>query len=435
MIAVIEQGIITGTVVAPPSKSVTQRAYAAALLLRGTTIIHNAGRSDDEEAALRVIQQLGAAVTERTERTEHTITIHSNGLSPVAAIIDCGESGLATRLFTPIAALGSMPLTITGRASLLRRPMEGFAAILPALGVTLTGFSGYLPLSMQGPLKPQYIRVDGSGGSQLISGLLFAFAYSATAPVTIEVTGLTSTPYIDLTLDMLAHFGRPVKQLYYRRFIIDPTLFTHAPTIEINVEADWSSAAYLLVAGAIAGNVTVSNLNAGSRQADRAILDVLRAAGAVPEINDQNITVRYAPLRAFEFDATHSPDLFPILAILAACCEGESSIRGVHRLFYKESNRVESITQMLQDFAVHYSVEDDTLFITGSAHLQGTVIDSYGDHRIVMAAAIGALRARGRVDIAPAQVVNKSYPGFFEDLVKIGGKCGFVEDEDNLHDI
>ena len=420
MKVVIEQGSISGNVTAPPSKSMTQRAYAAALLHKGTSIINNPGHSDDEESALQVIRQLGAKIVSQTDTR---IEITSNGVSPVSDTINCGESGLSARLFTPIAAISRQPISIEGTGTLLSRPMDGFLQVLKELNVALIGFNGYIPFTIRGPLQAKSFTVNASEGSQFLSGLLFAVSSCAKERVTIEVAGLESKPYIDLTLAVLTHFGKPITHKDYREFYIDPALFIQQDTVEINIEADWSSAAYLLVAGAIAGSITVQHLNITSRQADKAILDVLSNAGAGLIIDNSSITVNRSYLRAFDFDATHCPDLFPVLAILAACCSGESSMLGVHRLFHKESNRVESITEMLQDFAVPWSVEDDKLFITGVPHLHGTVIDSYHDHRIVMAAAVGALRAKGPVEISFAESVNKSYPGFFKDLILCGGNC------------
>ena len=425
MKAIIEPGNTHGTITAPPSKSMTQRAYAAALLHSGTTTIHNTGNSDDEAAALRLIQQLGAHFSLSDEGNRMVIT--SNGLIRASGDINCGESGLCARLFAPIAALSSDWVTITGTGTLLTRKMEGFAEVFATLGVAMNGFNGVLPLHMRGPMQARSFKLDASGGSQLLSGLLLAISSCAREAVCISVTGLKSRPYIDLTLEMLAHFGKPVAHRNYREFVVDPSLFTHQDHRAVTIEGDWSSAAYALVAAAIGGEITIQNLNTESLQADRAILGVLAAAGASVSSTADSVSVKRSLMHAFDFYATHCPDLFPALAILAACCEGESSIRGVHRLFNKESNRVESITQMLLDFAVPFSVEDDTLFVTGVHSLQGTVIDTYHDHRIVMAAAIGALRANGPVEIPGAEAVNKSYPAFFEDLILCGVRCNFID--------
>jgi 3-phosphoshikimate 1-carboxyvinyltransferase len=424
MRAIIEPGNIAGALNAPPSKSFTQRAYAAALLHHGTTIIHNAGNSTDERAALEIIQQLGAQVTIGSKQ----VTIISEGLRPLTGDINCGESGLAARLFTPIAALSDQRVTISGTGTLLQRPMEGFAEILSAFGISIDGFNGYLPVTLQGPLQPHDITIDASGGSQLLSGLLFALGTSANTPITLKVRNLKSRPYIDMTLQVLDQFGYNIEHNNYREFHIKPKVNNIGSTLSINVEADWSSAAFLLVAGAIAGSVTLNNLDMSSVQADRAVIDVLRMAGAEIRTAASGITVSQGTLHEFEFDATHSPDLFPVLAVLAACCEGESQIKGVHRLFSKESNRVESVTEMLFDFGVPFSVENDVLFVSGVESLQGTLIDSYHDHRIAMAAAVGALSAKSRVDILHAEAVNKSYPDFFRDLELCGGKCNFINE-------
>ena len=422
MQSTIEPGNISGTVTAPPSKSVTQRAYAAALLHNGRTIITNAGASDDEHAALGIIQQLGAKVI---AQTAGTIEIQSEGVVPVSDHINCGESGLAARLFTPIAALSDKPVSITGTGTLLSRPMQMFREFLPALNVDISGFNGCLPITVKGPLQALPVRINAEEGSQFLSGLLLAYGSIATAPVVIEVEGLKSKPYVDLTLDMMRHFGKPVPYHNYKKFDIDPSFFSYPATVEINVEGDWSSAAYLLVAGAITGAVTVKNLNVESRQADVAILKVLDSAGVELVHDNDSVSVKKTRLRPFEIDATDCPDLFPILAILGAYCDGESYITGVHRLFNKESNRAESISEMLEHFGVPFSIEEDTLCVTGVRKLQGTVIDSYHDHRIVMAAAVGALGAGGQVDILNSESVNKSYPDFFKDLISCGGRCNF----------
>lgn len=421
MKARIEPGAINGTIHIPPSKSITQRAYAAALLFAGTTLIHNAGHSADEEAALHIIQQLGATVVQG-----NNTTITSQGIAPTSDSINCGESGLAARLFAPIAALHHQPLTITGFGSLTRRPMEGFAETLTGLGVSLPHFTGYLPLTLQGPLKAQDITVNTSGSSQLLSGLLFALAAVATQPITINVHGLQSKPYVDLTLDVLSQFGRTITHHNYRTFHIDPASFTHESTRDFTVEGDWSSASCLLVAGAIAGEVTIPNLHTNSKQADRAIIEVLQQAGANLTTDAAGITTSRSALSAFEFDATNSPDLFPALAALASFCNGGSSIRGVHRLFHKESNRVESITEMLWRYGVTFSVEDDCLYIEGRERLQYCYIDGYKDHRIVMAAAVCALRAKGTVTISCADAVSKSYPDFFLHLQQCGVKYEMI---------
>jgi 3-phosphoshikimate 1-carboxyvinyltransferase len=420
----IEPGGINGSVVAPASKSITQRAFAAALLHKGTSTIYNAGNSADEQAALQIVKQLGAQVIghEITGSTS-TLKIASNGIVPISDTINCNESGLSARLFTPIAALHHTPILITGHGSLLARPIEGIDDLLPKLGITITNYNGYLPYTVCGPLSPVSTKLYAGGSSQLVSGTLFAYAAAATQPVTLQVAGLKSKPYIDLSLQVLEQFGKKITHKSYREFYIDPANFIDIAQPEITIEADWSSASCMLVAGAVAGSVTIANLKQDSLQADRAILEVLQQAGAGISITADGISTYRNALRAFEFDATHCPDLFPALAVLAVFCQGDSRIMGVQRLFHKESNRIESIAEMLWSFGISFSVEDDTLCIEGGTRPGGTVVDSYNDHRIVMAAAVCALRAKSRVDITGAEAVNKSYPDFFKDLASCGIIC------------
>jgi len=412
----IEPGRIQGTITVPPSKSMTQRMLAAALLHSGTTTISGAGRSSDELAVLNLVQQLGAGV----KQEEKTLRVNSGGVRPTTDTLFCGESGLAARLFLPIAALHYEPLTVTGHGTLSSRPMNGVKQALEQLGVRVSG-NNTLPITVQGPMQlPPRIEVDAAGSSQFVSGLLMALSAVATERLEVRVHNLESRPYIDMTLQVLEQFGRPVQHDRYKRFIIDPKLFTNVAQIDTHIEADWSSASCLLVAGAVAGDLTLKGLNPNSMQADRKLLTILENCGAQMDVTPDHIRTTRSRMQGFEADATDCPDLFPALAALASFCDGESYIRGLHRLFHKESNRVESITEMLWRFGVDFSAEDDELMIRGRETVQWAYIDGYKDHRIVMAAAVCALRAKGPTTITTAEAVGKSYPGFFEDMSGAG---------------
>ena len=411
---IIDDGITT----VPMSKSITQRLFAAALLHKGITNINTWGDlSNDEQAALGIIRQSGAAV----EDTYATYVVKSNGIAPVTDTINCGESGLAARLFIPVLALSDRAINITGEGSLTSRPMDTITELLPQLGVSVTSTNGKLPIQLKGPLQPKDITIDGSISSQFLTGLLFAYAFSVTEPTTITVDNLNSKPYVDLTVQVLEQFGADIVNHNYTQFMINPR---NVPGNEINVSAepDWSSAAPILVAGAISGKVTIfNNLNPISLQADRRISDVLQLAGASVHISGNTTTaLKPSALKAFNYDVTQCPDLFPSLAVMAAVCEGESTIQGIHRLTHKESDRLVSTTAMLLKLGVEYCVNDDTLHITGKPTLKSCTIDSYNDHRIVMAAAVAALRADGPVTIEGAEAVNKSFPSFFNTLTSLG---------------
>ncbi|RYZ50071.1 MAG: 3-phosphoshikimate 1-carboxyvinyltransferase [Sphingobacteriales bacterium] len=411
----VNPGKLKGILYAPPSKSVMQRYLAAGLLSEGTTIIRNAGDSDDETAAMQVIASLGAAVHTESKGIVH---IRSGGqVSPSSGYIACGESGLAARLFTPLAALAAVPIDILGKGTLLSRPMETLIRSLQAVGVTVKSSGGRLPLTVTGPLAVRDIDIDGSISSQFLTGLLFAFAAAAEKPVTINAVNLQSRPYAELTLQVLKQFGWDV-DMQDDTFTIMP-VHRVAADRQVAVEGDWSAAAFWLVGGAIAGSVQVAGLELDSLQADRTVLDALKLAGIAVESNPDFLRSACGELQSFAFDASHCPDLFPILSILAAAAKGQSRIMGVSRLLHKESNRAKAIMEMLEQFGVTSFIAQDTLHIEGTGRLQKAEIDSFGDHRIAMAAAIGAVIASGPVVIHGAGSVAKSYPRFFHDLASM----------------
>lgn len=414
----VNPSTVQGTLQVPASKSMMQRICAAALLHRGKTMIHNGGGSDDDKAALQIIQQLGATVT---GLSNNSFQIISNGQIAPAPHINCGESGLSARLFTAIAALSNQPITINAHGSLLQRPMGELLHVLSQLGVRI--LHPQFPISLQGPLQAKDVSIHAGLSSQFLSGLLFALSASAKQPMVLKVHGLNSKPYINLTLGVLQHFGKPIQNMNYESFIINPALFAAPQDVVCTIEADWSSASCFMVAAAIGGELTFNRLHTNSLQADVAILNALHDAGAHVLIQDDTIVVASHKLNAFQFDATQCPDLFPALCVLAAACNGRSYIKGLGRLFHKESNRAASIGSMLTALGVPFYTDADTICITGVAELQAATIDSCNDHRIVMAAAAAALRANGPVTILNTQAVNKSYPTFFNDLCALGVTC------------
>ncbi|HTN45929.1 MAG TPA: 3-phosphoshikimate 1-carboxyvinyltransferase [Flavipsychrobacter sp.] len=414
---IIQPAFAEGTLSVPPSKSLMQRACAAALLNKGHTTLYNPGIADDDRAALRIIENLGARIE---TFSDGSLGIESEGIKPVSHSISCGESGLCARLFTPIAALSDQALTITGEGSLLERPMDFLAAVLTRLNVQLSDTYGRLPITVQGPLQPKDIHVDGSLSSQFLTGLLFAYAFAARQDVKIAVSRLASKPYIDLTLSVLEHFGKRIDNKEYSQFKIVP-IEPERLNVAYTVEADWSSASYWVVAGLINGDIRLKGLNENSKQADRILLDVVKSCGGNFLFEENILHIhKTTSLQSFYFDATDAPDLFPALAVLAAGCRGSSAIKGLSRLKHKESNREESIRQLLNSFGVPNTIEGDCLIITGVQQFKSCTINSFLDHRIAMAASVGALKAEGEVMIRDTQCVSKSYPDFFKHLNQLG---------------
>jgi 3-phosphoshikimate 1-carboxyvinyltransferase len=417
MTTIVSPSIINGTLAAPASKSSMQRACAAALLHKGTTHIHNAGISNDDKAALDILKQLGASVSFKNDYVE----INSNGFGANIAenkTINCGESGLSIRMFSPIAALSTITINIIGEGSLQKRPMDFFDEIFPQLGIEISSNNGKLPLQINGPLQPKNITIDGSLSSQFLTGLLFAFGKAATETVTITVNDLKSKPYIDLTLNVMANFGFNIVNDNYERFIINPKENNDNTIIEYTVEGDWSSASFLLVAGAIAGSVKLSGLDMQSAQADKAIMEVLQLCGAKINISADFIEITKTELKAFDFDATDCPDLFPPMAALAAYCNGTTKIKGIHRLAAKESDRAKTLQDIFGKMGVDILLKEDEMIIEGGT-IKSAEVSSHHDHRIAMAAAIAALGAEGNITITEAEAINKSYPQFFEDLKQL----------------
>jgi len=431
MIVTIQPSSLTGTITAPASKSSMQRACAAALVRKGESIIRNPGISNDDKAALKVIQALGAQV-EQLE--DGSIKITSNGVHAVTNEVNNGESGLGIRMFAPIVALNAKEMTINGEGSLLTRPMDFFDEIFPQLGIEITSNNGKLPLKVKGPLQPKNITIDGSLSSQFLTGLLLAYSALDAKDVTITVTNLKSKPYVDLTLSVMEQFQLKVpRNNDHKAFYFDAEPASYQSTfIDYTVESDWSGGAFLLVAGAVAGNITVKGLDIASTQADKAVMKALIDCGSNISIKDNEIsfassTGRNGTLKAFHFDATDCPDLFPPLAALAAYCEGTTVIEGVKRLAHKESDRGLTIQQEMGKMGLEVELQDNLMLIKGGKGLHGAQVHSRHDHRIAMMCAVAGLKAEGETIIDEAQAVSKSYPNFYGHIQSLGAKLNIQQ--------
>ena len=426
MVVSVHPSTLTGNIHAPASKSSMQRACAAALVRKGISIIHNPGISNDDKAALSIIKEMGC----NWEMKEGDLIIdssdafiHTTVASPASIAINCGESGLSIRMFSPIVSVSSAAVTINGQGSLTTRPMDFFDEVLPQLDVQITSNMGRLPLQVKGPLLPKNITIDGSLSSQFLTGLLMAYAASNADGVSISVNNLKSKPYVDLTLKVMNDFSLnvPVNK-DYQQFVFSKNNNSKPEKIEYTVEGDWSGAAFLLVAGAVAGNIVVKGLDVQSTQADKAVLQALIDSGASISISDEAIEIGTASLKAFHFNATDCPDLFPPLVALASYCEGTTVIEGVSRLAHKESNRGLTLQEEFGKMGVEIILQDDLMMIKGGKGLKGAKVHSRHDHRIAMACAVAALKAEGETVIEEAEAINKSYPNFYEHISSLGAR-------------
>ena len=435
----IQPSQLKGIVHAPASKSSMQRALAAALLSKGKTIIQNPGHSNDDLAAIDIIQALGALVESEgspvVEVKKDELYIESEGVFPITRDVNCRESGLSIRMFTPIIALSDKAITVSGEGSLKNRPMDFFDEVLPQLGVKFKSNDGKLPMTVQGPLVPANIEVDGSLSSQFLTGLLMAYSAAGANDVSIKVKDLKSKPYIDLTLDVMKQFGMNVPEnKNYKEFVFhnEPTHDSQLTTHQYTVEGDWSGGAFLLVAGTIAGSITIRGLDLSSTQADRKIMDALMNANAAIAMEAKGIQAHPGGLRGFEFDATDCPDLFPPLVALASYCEGETKIKGVRRLKHKESNRAVTLQDEFDLMGVKITFDDDIMIIHGGEVVKGADVHSHHDHRIAMACAVAALGANSETVIDEAYAIKKSYPDFYNDLKSLGANVSLPFDKINL---
>ncbi|MFN4233521.1 MAG: 3-phosphoshikimate 1-carboxyvinyltransferase [Bacteroidia bacterium] len=407
---IIYPSAFAGSFKAPPSKSYLQRAIAIAAMANHAVEIDGYAPSKDVDAAIAIAQNLGAEVDIHPQK----IILKGNfSVTKIAAIYG-GEAGLSARMFAPIAALKEEKINITGEGSLLKRPMHMVIDALQQLGKSVNSNNGFLPLEISGKLIPQSIQIDASESSQLLTGLLIALPF-ANGNSEIKVAQLNSIPYIQMTLDILQQFGIKIQHTNFQHFFIEGNQRVKA--VNYTVEGDWSGAAFHLVAAAIAGRVSIEGLQKNSAQADKAILQALEQVGAsIYWLNENSVEIHKNKLQAFEFDATHCPDLFPPLAALAANCKGISKVKGVKRLLHKESNRALSIQSELQKFGIHVELKNDEMWIDGG-NISGGKIHSHNDHRIAMMAAVLALNANAPVEIEEAEAIQKSYPAFFDDFI------------------
>ena len=405
---------ISGSVDAPSSKSAMQRYAAGALLAEGVTRIFSPSFSEDSLAAITIAEALGAEIA-----VSEGAVVVNGGFKPRRGEIFCGESGLSTRLFTPIAALHSGEIIINGKGSVLKRPLGMIEAPMKELGVAISTNKGFLPIKIKGPLKGGNVTADGSVSSQFITGLLMALPMVQEDSV-ILVDNLVSKPYIDLTIRILEEFGIEIKNHGFKKFEINGRQKYLAG--DFTVEGDWSGAAFLIVIAAIGGEACIRNLNLQSAQADKTIFNVIKLSGADIIASENSIFISKNELHGFSFDISDCPDLAPPLAVLALACSGKSIITGTGRLTSKESDRGRILEMTLSSLGGKIKNYADRIEIEGGTPLSGGVVSANNDHRIAMALASASSISDSPVIIDGMECINKSYPHFIDDFNKLGGK-------------
>lgn len=419
MEAIVQPVFAGGSLQAPTSKSDAHRALICAALSDNPCTLRVGERNADIDATLRCLTALGASFTcpdaDTVQVTPVTVVRHGG-------LADCGESGSTLRFMLPVAAALGATADFVGCGKLPQRPLSELVDALSAHGCACS--CDHLPLQISGQLTGGRYSLPGNISSQYVTGLLFALPILDADSEIVLTTPLQSRGYVDMTLRTMARFGVTV-QATDSGWRIPGNQKYHAPD-GIRVEGDWSGAAFPLCMGALCKPVTVSNLHLDSAQPDRAIVDLLRRFGAQVTQDGDCFTVSPAPLTAQTIDVAEIPDLAPILAVVAAYAKGRSRLENAARVRLKECDRLTAATQMLRAMGVNVIEYPDALEIDGVQTLHGASVDGCNDHRMVMAAAVAALKAVGETRISDAYAVRKSYPYFFEDLKKLGGKVHVV---------
>jgi len=414
-------GNYAGTIHIPPSKSDSQRVLLIASLVEGTSIIRNIGKSQDELAMIEIIRQLGAIVVQK-DATTLFITGTANPQFPKT--LNCQESGLSLRMLMSLVAIQAKTVQLTGCGSLMKRDFSCAEKIFRQMGVQIQTHNNHLPIVVSGQLRAGIYEIDGSESSQYISGLLIAFS-QINGQTILKVHNCVSVPYIQMTVACLTQFGGKISATIANNqnieFIIEGK--QRLVPIDYSIEGDWSSASYWLVASALGLDISVAGLNMRSLQADRMLYTALEQSGWMSKFNGDALLfyrgdVYWSSPKRLFFDATHCPDLFPILVVLSIFNSHGGTIRGVHRLANKESNRAQSLIEEFPKLGVSIWVDhqNDTLCVESCQHIRSTKVSSNNDHRIAMCLAITSLVSGTSLTIESPEVVAKSYPSFWSDL-------------------
>lgn len=404
---------LKGQVKAIPSKSYAHRALIAAALADGDSRILFDESSDDIDFTISVLKALGSEISAE----EKGVLVKPLERTKDTPYLDVGESGTTFRLILPVASSIYERCSFEGRGRLSERPIADLMDAMKGAGVTFD--SEKLPFTTTGKLKSGVFKIPGDVSSQYISGLLFAAPLLEGESEILLTSRLESKPYVDITLDVLKRFGVKIGESE-NRYTIHPQPYQAG---DYTVEGDWSNAAFFLVAGALGQGITMSGLNMDSTQGDRKVVEVLKDLGAHVERKDDVLSVKRGKLQPVEVDLTEIPDSLPILAIAAAAVEnGVSRFYNGKRLRLKESDRLNSVATMIRDLGGKVEEMEEELLVYGTGGLRGGTTSSFGDHRLVMAAAIGSMISDAPVWINNPRAVTKSYPKFFDDFIKLGGE-------------
>jgi 3-phosphoshikimate 1-carboxyvinyltransferase len=418
----IRPSSLGGQIAAPPSKSYTHRAVILASLAAGESVIENPLLADDTGYTIEACRSLSADI----ERQGDILVVKGTGgkIRVTEEKIFAGNSGSTIRMIAPLIALSPTRVILDGDNRLRQRPLGELLSALQSLGVHARSLNNNScpPIEIEGgEFRANQVTLSGETSSQPVSALLMAAPYIK-GGLSIRVSGgLRSRPYIDITIDAMKAFGIAAVNRNYKEFLVEGSQSYEARRYRI--EGDYSSAAYLLAAGAIGGKpITVTNLKNDSVQGDRKLLAILKEMGASVDYNKDAVRVqRRGALKGITIDLGDYPDLVPTLAVVAAFAQGKTTLTNIAHLRFKESDRLNDTAAELDKMGIRTEVTDDTMVIYGGKP-EGSEFDSHNDHRLAMSLSVAASFAAGNSIINGAEAVTKSYPGFFEDFIKLGAE-------------
>lgn len=391
------------------SKSDAQRCLILTAFSEYPVQIRGLDSSEDILSMLHCIKAMGAKFDKEAE------TIYPIREREIPALLlNVGESGFALRTLALVGLALTNNLSLSGSGTLLNRSQHQLCTTLSNLGLQVSSNYEKIPLQIQGAVTINHLVVNGTDGSQVISGL-FLLAPLLEHESVIRIEKPTSKPYLDMTISRMRDFGLSIIELEQNKYRIPGNQQTKLK--EVKLEGDWSGAANHLVGAAISGQVEIHGLQKDSKQADRAILDILEEFGAEITWKDDILLVKEAIVKnPFHANIVDCPDLFPISVVLACSAQGISEISGIHRLKNKESNRLNVMCELLDKWNVRYQIEENNILIVGTGSVDGAEINTYDDHRIAMAGTIAACISAKEMILNEDACIKKSYPNFYVDL-------------------
>lgn len=418
----IKPKVLQGEISVPSSKSLCHRALISSSLAEGNSKISKVGFSKDIDATIGALRTLGVNIKE--DRFLGEISVEGSGkINPISNKINCFESGSTLRFLIPLACTTGINITFTGQGKLVERPLQEYYKIFEKQSVNYSTNHGKLPLTVNGKISHGEYKVRGDVSSQFITGLLFALPILKGNSSIILTTPLESKAYVDLTIDMLKKFKIKIDNRDYKKFFIKGN--QRYEKSQYKVEGDFSQGAFWIIAGILGSNLWCCGMNTDSLQGDKAILKIIEKMEGKISIDGKKIRGEKSSTKSEIIDVSQCPDLVPIIAVLAALSQGTTEIINAGRLRFKESDRLKAIATELNKIGGIVEEKGQGLIIKGTKFFTGGIVESWNDHRIAMAMAIASIKCKNPLIIKNADCVNKSYPNFWKDFMKVGGE--FVE--------